>query len=90
MFKALLMILDLDGYRSLGCKFCDKSNLTYGERKWTSDVWRTVMWEMIKRCKLGKAWKIRAAWYCNDWEEMFEMILEWWQVEEVAEISNYA
>lgn len=90
MFRALLMILDLDGYRSLWCKYHDRSGLTYGERKWTSDVWRTVMWEMLRKCQIRLAWNIRAAWYQNDWQTLFEMVLEWWQIEDIAEITNYA
>lgn len=90
MFRAFLMILDLDGYTNLWNKFHDYSGLTYGERKWVSDTWRRVMWEMIRQASLRQAWNLRAAWYRNEWDVMYEMILEWYQVEEVEEIANYA
>lgn len=90
MFRALLILLDLDGYRSLWCKYHDNSTLTYGERKWASDVWRTVMWEMLREAQIRKAWSIRAAWLNNDWDTVFDMVVEWWKVEDIDIISDYA
>ena len=89
MFKALLLILDLDGYRSLWCKFHDRSSLSYSEHRWVSDNWTLTMWQMVKRVRLGKAWRLRAAWYHNDWDTMYEMLLEWHQIEDPEAIGFY-
>ena len=89
MMKALLMILDLDGYTNLYNKFHDNSSLSYGEHHWVSKVWRTVMYEMIKTIQIRKAWAIRKAWYNNDWDTMYEIILEWWQIEDVELIAEF-
>lgn len=89
MMKALLMILDLDGYTNLYNKFHDTSSLSYGEHYWVSKVWRTVMYEMIRHIQIKKSWAIRKAWYNNDWDTMYEMILEWWQIEDVELIAEF-
>lgn len=83
MLTALLNILDLDGYRSLICKFTDHSTISWDEHHWTAELWRDAMFEMLKRAKIRLAWRLRRAWYLNDWDTMYEMLLEWYQIEEV-------
>lgn len=47
------------------------------------------MYEMIRHIQIRKAWAIRKAWYNNDWDTMYEMVLEWWEVEDVELITDF-
>ena len=84
MFKILLNLLDLDGYRSLFCKFSDKSTISYEAHCWVADIWRQTFYQMLKQIKIRLAFSLRRAWYVNDWDTMYEILLEWYQVEHVV------
>ena len=85
MMKALLNLLNLNGYRSLICKFTDKSTITDTQHDWVADNWREVFHETLRRGQIRFAWNIRKYWKLNDWDSMFEMLLEYYKVEVLPE-----
>lgn len=83
--KALLNLLNLDGYLTLFDKFTDQSTITYSQHCWCADIWRDTLHEMLRRGKIRWAWNLWCASQDNDWDTLFELLIEYYQLEKLPE-----